>query len=112
MLGYYGITAIWRVVVSYRKKAIGAETGVGTASQGFDLLLRAVEMETLGDTRIAGYYHSHPDGRARPSSWDVEQAIGGVTYLITGMAGGRIEHSAWRLEGHELAPEPLEVGEE
>ena len=58
---------------------------------------------------IVGYYHSHPDGRARPSRWDVEQAIAGVTYLITGMAHGRIEHAAWRLEGDDLVPEPLEV---
>ena len=71
--------------------------------------LRAIEMEASGDACIAGYYHSHPDGKARPSHRDVEQAISGVTYLITGMADGRIEHAAWRFEGDELVPEPLEV---
>ena len=73
--------------------------------------LRAVEMEAYGDARIAGYYHSHPAGRARPSSRDVEQAIGGVIYLITGTADGKIEYTAWRLEEDELIREPLEVGE-
>jgi proteasome lid subunit RPN8/RPN11 len=72
--------------------------------------LRAVEMEALGDASIAGYYHSHPYGRARPSCRDVEQAVHGVIYLITGLeGGGRIEHAAWRLEGDNMIPEPLEV---
>lgn len=74
--------------------------------------LRAVEMEALGDASIAGYYHSHPGGTARPSSRDVEHAVNGVTYLIIGLEGdGRIEHAAWRLEGDDLISEPLEVGE-
>ena len=73
--------------------------------------LKALEMEISGDGCIAGYYHSHPAGRARPSHRDLEQAIEGVTYLITGMADGRIEHAAWRFDGDELVPEPIEMGE-
>jgi len=73
--------------------------------------LRALEMEVSGDGCIAGYYHSHPAGRARPSHRDMEQAIDGVTYLITGMADGRLEHAAWRFDGDKLVPEPIEMGE-
>jgi len=77
---------------------------------GHEAHLKAVEMESAGDARIAGYYHSHPDGKARPSNHDVEQAISGVTYLITGLeSDGQVEHTAWRLEGDNLVPEPLEV---
>ena len=46
--------------------------------------LKAVEMEAFGEACIAGYYHSHPDGKARPSGRDIEQAISDVIYLITG----------------------------
>lgn len=67
-------------------------------------------MEALGEASIAGYYHSHPDGRARPSRRDVKQAGHGAIYLITGLEGGwRIEHAAWRLEGDNMIPVPLEV---
>ena len=78
-------------------------------SLGHKAHLRAVEMEALGEACIAGYYHSHPDGRARPSRQDVEQAIGGVTYLITGISHESVEHAAWRLEEDDMIPEPLEV---
>jgi len=73
--------------------------------------LKAVEMEATGGGCIAGYYHSHPAGRARPSHRDVEQAIDGVTYLITGMADGRLEHAAWRFDGDELVSEPIEMSD-
>lgn len=73
--------------------------------------LRALEMEVSGNGCIAGYYHSHPAGRAKPSHRDEEQAIDGVTYLITGMADGRLEHTAWRFDGDKLVPEPIEMGE-
>lgn len=78
---------------------------------GHKVHLGAVEMEAYGDAHIAGYYHSHPGGRARPSSRDVEEAISGVAYLITGVGDGWIEHAAWRLEGDDLIPETLEVSE-
>ncbi|MFC1716626.1 Mov34/MPN/PAD-1 family protein [Candidatus Poribacteria bacterium] len=73
--------------------------------------LKAVEMEAGGEACIAGYYHSHPNGKARASKRDVEQAINDVIYLITGLGNGEIEHTAWRLVGDDLIPEPLEVSE-
>jgi proteasome lid subunit RPN8/RPN11 len=73
--------------------------------------LKAVEMEALGEACIAGYYHSHPNGRARPSERDIKQAIACVTYLIVGLGDEQFEYGAWRLERNDLIPEPLEVGE-
>ena len=73
--------------------------------------LKAVEMEAVGGACIAGYYHSHPNGKARPSNRDLKQAISDVTYLITGFSDGEIQHTAWRLIEDKLIPEPLEVSE-
>ncbi|KKM77981.1 hypothetical protein LCGC14_1364540 [marine sediment metagenome] len=73
--------------------------------------LRAVEMELRGDARIAGYYHSHPDGGCRPSQWDIDQAVPGVRYLIVGLAGGTAECGAWRMEAGRVVSEPVEASE-
>ena len=73
--------------------------------------LKAVELEASGRYRIAGYYHSHPVGRIRPSVLDVEQAVPGVSYLITTPGGKKAWHSLWRLNGDDLVSEPLEVRE-
>lgn len=73
--------------------------------------LKAVDMEALGEAYIVGYYHSHPDGKPRPSNHDVEQAVSEVIYLITGLGNGKIEHAAWRFEKNNPIPEPLEVSE-
>ncbi len=73
--------------------------------------LKAVNMEASGEACIVGYYHSHPNGKARASNRAVEQAINNVTYLIIGLGNGEIEHTAWRLVGDDLIPEPLEVSE-
>ncbi len=73
--------------------------------------LKAVELEASGQYRIAGYYHSHPGGRARPSVLDLEQAVPGASYLITAFGGKKAWHSLWRLNGDDLVSEPLEVRE-
>ena len=78
-------------------------------SLGHKAHLRAVEMEAFGEACIAGYYHSHPNGRARPSRQDVERAISGVAYLITGINHECVEHTAWHLDGDGMVPETLEV---
>ena len=73
--------------------------------------LQAVSMEVAGTARIAGYYHSHPGGGTRPSSYDTAQAAAGVVYLIVGMGDGPVEFGAWRYRDGRLVPEPLEVHE-
>ncbi len=71
--------------------------------------IRAVEMESAGGVRIAGYYHSHPCGGIKPSRRDAELAVGGVSYLIVEVNGSSVMYGSWRLEGHDLVPEPVEV---
>ena len=78
---------------------------------GHNAHLKAVNMEALGEAYIIGYYHSHPDGKPRPSNHDAEQAVSEVIYLITGLGNGEIEHAAWRFENDNPTREPLEVSE-
>lgn len=73
--------------------------------------LKAVGMEALGEACIVGYYHSHPDGKPRPSNHDIEQSVSEVIYLITGLGNGKIQHAAWRFENNSPIPELLEVSE-
>jgi len=53
-----------------------------------------VEREAEQQGRIlAGFYHSHPDGTATPSTFDLDLAVPGYIYWI---AGGE-DVRAWRL---------------
>ncbi|MFQ5808899.1 MAG: Mov34/MPN/PAD-1 family protein [Armatimonadota bacterium] len=84
---------------------------------GHEAHLKAVDMEVSGKSRIVGYYHSHPcssepiQGKVKPSHRDAELAVPEVTYLIVAPHDESIHHAAWRLEGDELVPQPLEVTE-
>ncbi len=71
--------------------------------------LRALDMEVDGRMHVAGYYHSHPRGSARPSRRDVERAVPDTTYLIVGMAEDPVECRAWFCAGQVLVPAPLET---
>ena len=73
--------------------------------------LKAVKLEILHGVRIAAYYHSHPKGPARPSPRDIDQAVSGVTYLITSMGNGAAEHVAWRRDGDAIVAEPVLIKE-
>lgn len=80
--------------------------------------IRAVGEEVCSGARIVAFYHSHPDGDARPSRMDGRLAIEGVTYLVAGLAGklaGKAELRAWRWSGErfeELAVLLEEPGDE
>ncbi len=52
-------------------------------------LRRLLEEEERGGPRILGFYHSHPDARAEPSSTDREYAWPWYHYLIVPVARGR-----------------------
>jgi proteasome lid subunit RPN8/RPN11 len=55
------------------------------------------EARALG-LEVVGYYHSHPDGPARPSEADRENAWPGVSYLIVSLKGRQVvEARSWRL---------------
>ena len=47
---------------------------------------------------LAGFYHSHPDHPAQPSSTDLAQAWPNLTYIIVAVRDGRPEElRSWRL---------------
>jgi len=80
-----------------------------TYALGHQAHLKALDLECCGRARIAGYYHSHPVGPARPSPRDAEQAAPDTTYLIVGLAHGRPEPAAWQRTQDAFAREALEV---
>ena len=61
---------------------------------------------------VVGFFHSHPDHPAVPSSFDLEHAWPYYTYLIVSVARGEaVETSAWRLapDRTRFEPEPLVI---
>jgi proteasome lid subunit RPN8/RPN11 len=47
---------------------------------------------------VIGYYHSHPDGAARPSNADLAAAVPAVSYLILAVTSdGVTGRRCWRL---------------
>jgi hypothetical protein len=74
-------------------------------------LLRVIKDARSRDLEILGYYHSHPDQPAQPSTHDRELAWPGYSYLIVEVLGGEPqEMTCWVLpgEGGRFAPEPVE----
>lgn len=69
-------------------------------------LFAAIRDERGGGQRVAGYYHSHPSGDARPSASDLAQsAPDGRFWLI--VAGEAL--ALWRRDAGGFAPERLEI---
>lgn len=62
---------------------------------------------------VVGYYHSHPDHPAQPSEFDREHAWPGLSYLIVGVAGGKVaEERSWRLSDDRERFEEEEITQE
>lgn len=70
--------------------------------------LRAVQEETRSAAVILAYYHSHPEGPARPSPADAGLACPGVSYLILG-AAPLPQLRAWRWTGERFEEEAVQV---
>jgi len=65
---------------------------------GPEAVLRADRAARAEGLEIVGYYHSHPDHPAQPSTFDREHAWPGVSYLIVPVAAGRAgTPRCWRL---------------
>jgi len=78
--------------------------------------LRRLELELrTEDLEIVGYYHSHPDHPAVPSTFDAEHAWPWYSYLIVKVDAGRgAEVASWLLDDDRpiMRSEPLEVPSE
>ena len=76
-----------------------------------DLHRITLELSRSG-LEVLGFYHSHPDHRAVPSSFDTEHAWPWYSYVILEVRGGQAaELASWRLEDDRsgMRAEPLEV---
>jgi len=75
--------------------------------------LQRVEAEVRqADLEVLGFYHSHPDHPAAPSSFDAEHAWPWYSYLIVRVDRGHaVEATSWQLAGDRSAmlPESLDV---
>ena len=74
-----------------------------------------VERRARADSlEVLGFFHSHPDVPARPSSFDLEQAWGYYSYLIVSVSQRAVTDTrAWRLRADRSGfdPEPLEISD-
>lgn len=68
-------------------------------------ILAAARLGRQRGQEIVGFYHSHPDGPARPSATDLDEAHWpGCAYVITAVPAGRAgETRSFLLEGGEEA---------
>jgi proteasome lid subunit RPN8/RPN11 len=75
--------------------------------------LRRLEAEVrAAGLEIVGYYHSHPDHPAAPSTFDANHAWPWYSYVIVRIDRGRAaELASWLLadDRPEMLPEPLDV---
>ncbi len=86
-------------------RAVPVPNGAEDAARGYRIpaaVLRRLEAELAADgLEVVGVYHSHPDGRARPSAADGAAAWPWYSYLIVPLAeGGEVGAAglrSWRL---------------
>ena len=53
--------------------------------------------------RLLGFYHSHPDHKALPSQYDVEQGLPWFVSIIIAVTGGTASHmTAWVLNENRM----------
>ena len=75
-------------------------------------LLRVVKEGRSRGLEVVGYYHSHPDQPAQPSTHDRELAWAGYSYLIVAVQHGEPrEMTCWNVAGDNclFEPETLEL---
>ena len=62
---------------------------------------------------LLGFYHSHPDHPALPSTYDLEHAWPFFSYVIVSVRGGEArEMTSWRLRDDRSAFDPEELSYE
>jgi proteasome lid subunit RPN8/RPN11 len=76
--------------------------------------VRTVEKHAAAASlELVGFYHSHPNAAAVPSTFDREQAWPWYTYLIVSVLGGRAAATgAWRLAHDRERFEPVVLVEQ
>ena len=75
-----------------------------------------MRLEDEADERglsLVGYYHSHPNAPAIPSTYDRDHALPNFVYIITSVQDGQaVDMRAWRLrtDRSQFDAEKLEIG--
>ncbi len=75
-------------------------------------IMDAEKLAKQNSIEIVGFYHSHPDHPAKPSTTDLESAWEGYHYLITSINKGRMEDiGVFRLpeQGNNFVQETLKI---
>ncbi len=78
----------------------------------WQVLLRSYRGARNVGQSVVGFYHSHPDGSAKPSPVDLQDALTDHFYIIVAVADGSVTGvTAWRIEssGAEFVPEEIVV---
>lgn len=78
----------------------------------WQVLLRSYRTARGAVRSVVGFYHSHPDGSARPSRVDLQDALPDHLYIIVTVDEGSVtDVTAWRLDssGAQLVPEEIVV---
>jgi proteasome lid subunit RPN8/RPN11 len=73
---------------------------------------RRVLRQIVPPLEILGVYHSHPAGRARPSTTDIAEALyPDWVYLIVGLGGARVQVAAFAIRRGRALPVKLVAAE-
>lgn len=73
-------------------------------------MLKAEREAAKEDLKILGFYHSHPDVPAGPSTYDLENAWPTYSYLIVSVTQDRFQHvNSWVLREDRSAFEQEEL---
>lgn len=77
---------------------------------GPDDVLRAERTARRDGLDVLGFYHSHPDDAARPSTFDRDHAWPWYTYLIASIRAGRcVELAGWELRADRTGYDSVTV---
>jgi len=85
------------------------------ASRHFEMdasqLVRALFAFEREGLELCAIWHSHPEGKPRPSAEDIRAAAWpDVCQLIVGFSNGRAELGAWQIASGEAKRVPLQIG--
>ena len=77
-------------------------------------LLRGEKLARQKGLDVVGFYHSHPDDKARPSQYDLDHAWPTYSYIIASILQGQaVDVQSWELtdDRSSFEPEVISKGE-
>jgi len=77
-------------------------------------LLRGEKLARQKGLDVVGFYHSHPDDKARPSQYDLDHAWPTYSYIIASILQGQaVDVQSWELtdDRSSFQPEVISKGE-